>query len=110
MENINKENDKAQAPAVAETALQNSEQNSGATDGCQQRSCSVLVGFAFIVLIAGWFIPSMTQIQETFQNLLANHTGWFVLYQLSLSILMVNLLNSLLLFLSGLKDMVTKTL
>lgn len=66
-------------------------------------TCSVLVGFAFIVLIAAWFIPSMIQIQGTFQSLLANHTGWFALYQLALSILAASLLNNLLLFLSGLR-------
>ena len=66
-------------------------------------TCSVLVGFAFIVLVAAWFIPSMIQIQETFQILLVNHTGWFVLYQLALSILGASSLNSLLLFLSGLR-------
>lgn len=36
----NEPNVQALAPAVAETALQNSEQNPEATDGCQQRSCS----------------------------------------------------------------------
>ena len=95
--NVNEENVQAHRHGGQPQGVEVKESSAPAVFGAA--TCSVLVGFAFIVLIAAWFIPSMIQIQGKFQNLLADYTGWFVLYQLVLSILVVKTLDSLLLFL-----------